>query len=107
MSARQARQAVSVVTDEEVPAMRRDPRHDAKSGEREHDQSGADTTELACCTSGVLRGDADSQSLLEELFHVIWECEAEWRLDDKIDLAMKVGNKRAATPRRGRPRVGE
>jgi len=34
-------------------------------------------------------GDApDLQSQLEALFHAVWNAERNWRLDDRIDLAL-------------------
>ena len=32
----------------------------------------------------------DLQTQLEALFHQVWLCEAEWRLDDRIDVALRV-----------------
>ena len=32
--------------------------------------------------------DPDLQTQLESLLHEVWECEADWRLDDRIDLAL-------------------
>ena len=32
----------------------------------------------------------DLQTQLEALLDQVWECEADWRLDDKIDLALKL-----------------
>lgn len=39
-------------------------------------------------------GDPDLQSQLEELLDSVWESEANWRLDDKIDLATKTRPRR-------------
>jgi hypothetical protein len=36
----------------------------------------------------------DLHSQLEELRMHVWACEAEWRLDDRIDLALKVKRRR-------------
>jgi hypothetical protein len=30
--------------------------------------------------------------LLEDLRVHVWECEAEWRLDDRIDMAVRVSS---------------
>ena len=36
-------------------------------------------------------GDApDLQSQLEALFDTVWDAEANWRLDDRIDLALHL-----------------
>ena len=35
-----------------------------------------------------LAPDPDLNTQLESLLHQVWECEAEWRLDDRIDLAL-------------------
>ena len=35
-----------------------------------------------------LAPEPDLHSQLETLLHQVWECEAEWRLDDRIDLAL-------------------
>jgi hypothetical protein len=32
----------------------------------------------------------DLQTQLETLLDQVWDCEAEWRLDDKIDLALHL-----------------
>lgn len=39
----------------------------------------------------------DVAAQLEGLFHAVWECEKEWRLDDRIDLAVRR-DKAAARP---------
>jgi hypothetical protein len=31
--------------------------------------------------------------LLEDLRVHVWECEAEWRLDDRIDMAVRASGK--------------
>ena len=35
-----------------------------------------------------LATEPDLDTQLETLLHQVWECEAEWRLDDRIDLAL-------------------
>ena len=35
-----------------------------------------------------LAPEPDLDTQLETLLHQVWECEAEWRLDDRIDLAL-------------------
>jgi hypothetical protein len=45
----------------------------------------------------------DLPAQLESLFHVVWQCEEEWRLDDRIDLALRRDN---AVARAGKPRPG-
>jgi hypothetical protein len=42
-------------------------------------------------------GAMDLQTQLEELLHQVWRSEADWRLDDRIDLALRVA------PVRSRP----
>lgn len=37
----------------------------------------------------VASGAPDLPSQLETLFHLVWQCEREWRLDDRIDLALR------------------
>ena len=32
----------------------------------------------------------DLHTQLEALLDQVWDCEAEWRLDDKIDLALHI-----------------
>lgn len=40
---------------------------------------------------GTPAADApDLQSQLEGLFDTVWDAEANWRLDDRIDLALNV-----------------
>jgi hypothetical protein len=36
---------------------------------------------------------ADLQSQLESLLDEVWRAEAEWRLDDRIDLGVKVARR--------------
>jgi len=36
------------------------------------------------------RNNPDLQTQLEELFGAVWDAEEEWRLDDRIDLALKL-----------------
>lgn len=43
----------------------------------------------------------DLAAQLESLLHTVWQCEAEWRLDDRIDLALR----RDAAARRAAARV--
>lgn len=31
----------------------------------------------------------ETHAQLEDLFNVVWACEAEWRFDDRLDLALK------------------
>jgi hypothetical protein len=31
---------------------------------------------------------------MESLFDTVWQCEREWALDDRIDLALKISRKR-------------
>jgi hypothetical protein len=35
---------------------------------------------------------SELQSLLEDLRVHVWECEAEWRLDDRIDMAVRASS---------------
>ena len=43
---------------------------------------------------------ADLPSQLESLLHVVWQCEAEWRVDDRIDLALRREEAAARAVRR-------
>jgi hypothetical protein len=36
-------------------------------------------------------GPLDLHSQLEELLNSVWTCEKDWRFDDRIDVALKVG----------------
>lgn len=36
-----------------------------------------------------VQGPADTAQQLEDLLDCVWQAEANWRLDDKIDLALK------------------
>lgn len=33
----------------------------------------------------------DLQSQLEELLHAVWKAEADWRFNDRLDMALKQG----------------
>lgn len=46
----------------------------------------------------------DLPAQLESLLHLVWQCEEEWRLDDRIDLALRreAAVARAANLRRRR-----
>lgn len=35
---------------------------------------------------------SELQSILEDLRVHVWQCEAEWRLDDRIDMAVKASS---------------
>lgn len=35
----------------------------------------------------------DLETQLEDLVIEVWRCEADWRVDDRIDLALKVASK--------------
>lgn len=37
----------------------------------------------------VPAGSSDLPAELESLFHTVWQCEKDWRLDDRIDLALR------------------
>jgi hypothetical protein len=37
-----------------------------------------------------LAAEPDLHTQLETLLHEVWECEAEWRFDDRIDLALNL-----------------
>jgi len=41
----------------------------------------------------------DLPAQLESLLHVVWQCEEEWRLDDRIDLALRREEAAARTTR--------
>jgi len=43
----------------------------------------------------LLSSEPDLHSQLETLLHQVWECEAEWRLDDRIDLALHLPRRNA------------
>ena len=34
--------------------------------------------------------ESDLQTQLESLLHTVWECEREWAIDDRIDLAVRL-----------------
>ena len=36
------------------------------------------------------QASTDLQTQLEELFNAVWIAEEDWRLDDRIDLALKI-----------------
>ena len=38
---------------------------------------------------------SDLQSQFEELLSAVWGAEANWRFDDRLDLALKVGREAA------------
>jgi hypothetical protein len=40
----------------------------------------------------------DLQTQLEELLDAVWQAEANWRLDDRIDMAQAVETKHDCTP---------
>jgi len=46
----------------------------------------------------------DLPAQLESLFHMVWQCEEGWRLDDRIDLALRREEAVARTTRARRPR---
>ena len=52
---------------------------------------------------GRVRGADDLGSQFEELLHAVWSAEADWRLDDRIDLAVRL---QARTPGRRRAARG-
>ena len=35
----------------------------------------------------------DAQTQLETLLDQVWRCEAEWRFDDRLDLATRLGHR--------------
>lgn len=39
---------------------------------------------------GRIENPDDLQTQLEALLHQVWLCEAEWRLDDRIDVALRA-----------------
>ena len=41
----------------------------------------------------------DLPAQLESLLHMVWQCEEEWRLDDRIDLALRRDAAMARTER--------
>lgn len=48
------------------------------------------SAEVSTWRSVLVPADSpDMAAQLEGLFHVDWECEKEWRLDDRIDLALR------------------
>lgn len=42
----------------------------------------------------------DLASQVESLFHTVWECEEDWRLNDRIDLALRREQASARAARR-------
>ena len=44
--------------------------------------------EKTAAVERFLATEPDLHTQLETLLHQVWECEAEWRLDDRIDLAL-------------------
>ena len=44
----------------------------------------------AAAVKRFLAPEPDLTTQLECLLHQVWECEAEWRLDDRIDLALHL-----------------
>lgn len=40
---------------------------------------------------------------LENLFYLVWQCEKEWRLDDRIDFALRRDEAAARAARMRRP----
>ena len=45
----------------------------------------------------------DLPAQLESLLHLVWQCEKEWRLDDRIDLALRREEGAAQSTRARRP----
>lgn len=61
-----------------LPANLRCPHHDMEAGKMRHQQ-----------TPQAPAGHLDAQ--LAELMEQVWACEAQWRVDDHIDAAIKYG----------------
>ncbi|TMF85922.1 MAG: hypothetical protein E6I08_12740 [Chloroflexi bacterium] len=53
------------------------------------------TATKAATVQRFLAPDPDLNTQLESLLHQVWECEAEWRLDDRIDLALHLPRRQA------------
>lgn len=50
----------------------------------------------------VVARPPDLPSELESLLHTVWACEADWRLNDRIDLALRREQASAGTAQRSR-----
>jgi hypothetical protein len=59
-----------------------------------HSQRKAETRRPACTVRTAVAGNPDgdipdSQTQWETLLDQVWRCEAEWRFDDRLDLATR------------------
>lgn len=62
-------------------------------------------TENGRCDTPAATQPPDLPSQVESLLHTVWECEQDWRLNDRIDLALGRGQASARTaPRSHRSR---
>lgn len=48
------------------------------------------TSSQSCVPDDLVPAEPpDLPAQLESLLHLVWQCEKEWRLDDRIDLAFR------------------
>ena len=54
-------------------------------------KTGMPASTVRAALPGIANGDTpDPQTQLETLLDQVWRCEAEWRFDDRLDLATRL-----------------